>query len=279
MSAFEAPTKTPDGPERMTYMMQYLRSSVLCPVCLDVPSSGPIFICPNGHSVCSTCKRNKCPTCRAAMGSIRNRVAEMVINVIDHECSHDGCAEQIPLSQLHQHEEDCPFKPILCPGASCNKFVIMKHFVSHLQRKHLLSEEFGELSGSFVVEKGNIHYIRFPLDHEGRNSRKCWVVSSEERFIVLSLKINNEVKLNVFLIGRKEDLNNYKVELSVKTKIYWDQNAVFKKEREVLSFSLKYPPNDFEIENKGKAMGLFIPKDMLDDADCVEVCLRFVKLA
>ena len=148
MSASKAPTKTPDGPGRMTYMMQQLRGSVLCPVCLLIPSSRPIFSCPNGHSVCSKCKRNECPTCRAAMGSMRNRVAEMVINVIDHECSHDGCAEQIPLSQLHQHEEDCPFKPILCPSASCNKYVIMKRFVSHLKRKHLLSKGFGELANS-----------------------------------------------------------------------------------------------------------------------------------
>ena len=277
MSASTVAITTPDGSGRMTYMMQQLRGSVLCPVCLLIPSSRPIFSCPNGHSVCSKCKRNECPTCRAAMGSMRNRVAEMVINVIDHECSHDGCAEQIPLSQLKQHEEDCPFKPILCTAASCNKNVIMSRFVSHLQRKHLHSEGFGEFSGSFVVEKGSKLDIKLLLDSEGRNSRKCWVVRSEERFFILSVKINNEAKLNVFCICRKEDLNNYKVELSVKTKIYWDKNVIFKKEREEFSSSLKCPPNDFEF--KDNARGLFIPKDMLDDAESVEVCLRFVKLA
>ena len=95
----------------------------------------------------------------------------------------------------------------------------------------------------------------------------------------MSVKINNEAKLNVFMVGRKEDLNNYKVELSVKTKIYWDKNVLFKKEREEFSSSLKCPPNDFEFKNKDNARGLFIPKDMLDDAESVEVCLRFVKLA
>ena len=135
------------------------------------------------------------------MGSIRNRVAEMVINVIDHECSHDGCAEQIPLSQLKQHEEDCPFKPIFCPAASCNKNVIMSRFVSHLQRKHLLSEGFGEFSGSFVVERGNNQDVKVSLDCEVKNGSKCWVFRWEERFFILSVKNNNGMKLNVFMTG------------------------------------------------------------------------------
>ena len=124
MSASKGATKTPDCSGRRAHMMEQLRqlrSSVQCPVCLEVPRKGPIFICPNGHSVCRKCKRGQCPTCRAAMESTRNRVAEMAIAVIDHECSHDGCVEEFPLSELEKHEEECPYKPIQC--IACSKSV------------------------------------------------------------------------------------------------------------------------------------------------------------
>ena len=105
--------------------------------------------------------------------------------------------------------------------------------------------------------------------------RKCWVIHWEERFFILSVKNNNGMKLNVFMIGRKEDLNNYRVEISVEMKLYWVKN--FEKEREEFSCSFTCSPNYFEIENKDDTRGLIISKDMLDDDDCVDVCLSFEK--
>ena len=34
-----------------------LRKRVECPVCLEIPRSGPVFVCKNGHFVCQKCKR------------------------------------------------------------------------------------------------------------------------------------------------------------------------------------------------------------------------------
>ena len=45
-----------------------LRKRVECPVCLEIPRSGPVFVCKNGHFVCQKCKRGgNCPTCREVM--------------------------------------------------------------------------------------------------------------------------------------------------------------------------------------------------------------------
>ena len=98
-----------------------------------------------------------------------------------------------------------------------------------------------------------------------------WVIRSEERFFILSVKNNNGMKLNVFMIGRKEDLNNYRVEISVESNLY------FGKEGEEFSCRFTCPPNYFKIENKDDTRGLIIPKDMLDYGDCVDVCVRFEK--
>ena len=52
-----------------------LRDQVECPVCLEVPTSGPVHVCPNGHFVCSKCKGANCPTCRSRMGSGKSLLA------------------------------------------------------------------------------------------------------------------------------------------------------------------------------------------------------------
>merc|ERR1712179_643703 len=43
----------------------HLKKMVECPICLEVPRKGPIFMCPNGHFLCKKCRRENCPTCRA----------------------------------------------------------------------------------------------------------------------------------------------------------------------------------------------------------------------
>ena len=130
----------------MTYVTQQLKNSVVCPVCLSVPTEIPIFIYPNGHNICSKCKRNLCSICITTMGRMRNRITDIVINMIDHEYSHDSCAEQIPLSELMLHEAGCQTNPVFCPAVSCSKYVRMSLYMDHL---HL-----GVFVVSFVVVKG-----------------------------------------------------------------------------------------------------------------------------
>ena len=60
----------------------YLKKSVECPVCLEVPRKGPVFTCPNGHLVCQKCKREFCPTCREAMGDNKSLMAVDVIEKV-----------------------------------------------------------------------------------------------------------------------------------------------------------------------------------------------------
>ena len=43
--------------EEKTKLQESLRARVECPVCYEVPTSGPLPVCPNGHIVCRKCNR------------------------------------------------------------------------------------------------------------------------------------------------------------------------------------------------------------------------------
>ena len=36
-------------------LTEQLEERIKCPVCLEVPTSGPVYSCPQGHLVCSAC--------------------------------------------------------------------------------------------------------------------------------------------------------------------------------------------------------------------------------
>ena len=55
-----------------------------CPVCLEVPTSTPIYRCDNGHILCKEC-RNKlktCPECRIRLGNKRCLTSEKIVREI-----------------------------------------------------------------------------------------------------------------------------------------------------------------------------------------------------
>ena len=51
------------------------RKSLECPVCWEIPKTGPLYQCENGHFLCSACngKVNLCPVCRVNLPKVRIR--------------------------------------------------------------------------------------------------------------------------------------------------------------------------------------------------------------
>ena len=112
-----------------------LRSRVECPVCCEVPTSGPLPVCRNGHTTCPQCKSD---SCRVAMTDAVSLLASSIIENIDHKCPHEGCSHpMLPLEQLNTHKAECSYRPIVCPGAEelCGKKVaaclLLDHLLNH----------------------------------------------------------------------------------------------------------------------------------------------------
>ena len=81
-------------------ILEQLKDKKECPVCLEIPRTGPVHVCPNGHFVCKTCKSASCPTCRAPMGTGKSLLAVTVIENIDDKCQFVDCEEVLVLTNL-----------------------------------------------------------------------------------------------------------------------------------------------------------------------------------
>eukprot|EP00092_Neocalanus_flemingeri_P035307 GFUD01038416.1.p1 GENE.GFUD01038416.1~~GFUD01038416.1.p1 ORF type:complete len:438 (+),score=134.65 GFUD01038416.1:55-1368(+) len=162
-----------------------LRDRVECPVCLQIPTSGPVHVCPNGHLVCSTCRRVNCGICSTRISG-KSLLAVTVIENIEHKCQHEGCEELLPLEKYKQHLKLCPHRVVRCPApqAFCGKDMALSRVYDHILREcegSCNSDESCEVKfdgfpqrliihgSSTVLSRGvalSLHGIHFYLSHE-----------------------------------------------------------------------------------------------------------------
>ena len=119
-------------------LTEQLEERIKCPVCLEVPTSGPVYSCPQGHLVCSACYQgpnSNCPICRTRMAKTISLLATTVIENIEHSCKfeEEGCKERSFVDKVEEHRRQCPFRPVRCPETKiCNKEVPLAHLVEHV---------------------------------------------------------------------------------------------------------------------------------------------------
>ncbi|KAM1354391.1 hypothetical protein PS2_028540 [Malus domestica] len=113
-----------------------------CPVCMNLMCP-PIHQCPNGHTLCSSCKvrvHNCCPTCRNELGNIRCLALEKVAESLDLPCRHQiyGCQDIFPYYSKLKHEKTCKYRPYSCPyaGAECSVTGDIQFLMMHLKNDH-----------------------------------------------------------------------------------------------------------------------------------------------
>ena len=117
--------------EKHNTLVSELRARVECPVCLVLPTEGPMASCPKGHLVCIPCHRTmatqalvNCPNCREPMGNTMSLLAKTVIENIEHECNNEGCNKMMLHKELVKHKEElCDNRKVLCPELGCNQIV------------------------------------------------------------------------------------------------------------------------------------------------------------
>jgi len=113
-----------------------LKTHVECPVCFEVPRTGPIYACPNGHHVCKNCKKESCPICREVMGNNKSLLAVEVIENVLHKCKFVKCEDVFPLGkELTEHERICKHRKVSCPRSDCDKEFPLSDLLEHLGNK------------------------------------------------------------------------------------------------------------------------------------------------
>merc|ERR1719431_22981 len=111
-----------------------LKKMVECPICLDVPRKGPIFMCSNGHFLCEKCRQEDCPTCREVMGDHKSILAVAVIENILHDCKFVECEQNYPFHEIEEHEKNCKHRIVCCPYYSCcTEKVSLPKLLDHLE--------------------------------------------------------------------------------------------------------------------------------------------------
>ncbi|XP_072980150.1 E3 ubiquitin-protein ligase SINAT2-like [Typha angustifolia] len=119
-----------------------LQELLKCPTCRN-SMYPPIHQCPNGHTLCSSCKvgvDNQCPTCHKEMGNIRCLALEKVAESLEIPCKYQaaGCSEIHPYHRKMKHEQLCRCRPYNCPyaGSECLVTGDIPMLVTHLRNDH-----------------------------------------------------------------------------------------------------------------------------------------------
>mmetsp|Transcript_2683 Transcript_2683/g.4188 ORF Transcript_2683/g.4188 Transcript_2683/m.4188 type:complete len:250 (+) Transcript_2683:24-773(+) len=130
-------------------------STLECPICFDYYSP-PIYICPNGHSICyRCCKSSRCPLCRTKYEKIsRNFVLENILDQISIACKFQGCSQQITIANRQNHYEVCEFNNYLkCIECSSSEEDLVAHLIGlHDYKEIKMQETGGERSFSGPIE-------------------------------------------------------------------------------------------------------------------------------
>lgn len=194
-----------------------LRTNLECPVCLEVPTSGPIAACPNGHLVCSKCKQNLCPTCRVKMWGGKSLLAVTVIENIEHKCKNEGCKELFPLSELEKHIKICQFRIISCPAPSdyCQKKVAFCQVLDHILSdcKGSVNKDKGGEIIIYTMPQTRDYRSYFPIGDFCMNGAAFqW----NEHFFYLNRESADGASLfSIQHFGDEEDCKKFKVEIKV----------------------------------------------------------------
>ena len=156
-------------------------SAAKCPICFDW-LRGVIYQCSDGHSLCAHCKPkvrgDRCPTCRAALGTIRARGLETMLEGVRMPCvwCEHGCRHVATRREREIHEKTCEFQKVLCPFDGCEEFRdpldLFEHFLAAHMTKACMQFTIGDPK-------------RFELvDHPSLWMSTFWILCGGELYLI-----------------------------------------------------------------------------------------------
>ena len=202
-------------------LVSCLEERVNCPVCLDVPTSGNIYSCPEGHLICASCYQGSnslCPLCRTRMGKNVSLLASTVIENIEHACKFEaeGCKVKSLVGKVEKHRKGCAYRPVVCPSVKCKKKVSLAHLIDHILNvcDHSRAKENGgckNVKGSTFSQSYN-----FIAENLSTFTSDVDTFSWEDDFFFLTKQKGAEGQYRNFyvqMLGPKEDCKAYRVKI------------------------------------------------------------------
>ena len=201
----------------MENLKQDLMKALECPVCFHFMEA-PITLCCNGDSICHSCKPNlrNCPTCRGDLIDIRNKCLEDLCSNAEYPCKYQisGCLRKFLPGSKEEHEKKCRYGPHKCPYYSvikCEWEGMGTELGQHIRNEH---------KGSSLVTFTSGKQSCTSLDYMKHIHGGDWyevVFTLNSLFFYYSKIIDNFLYVCYMFVGAREDNNNYKYTVSLKT--------------------------------------------------------------
>jgi len=196
---------------KYNHLVDKLKDRIECPICLEVPISGPIPVCTNGHLVCNNCKTGSCPTCRVPMGNNRSLLAIAVIENIEHECKFAACEEVFPVDKLGEHAKICKHRTVACPQDLCNIEFDLSKLLDHVQNGCSYNGV-----PTVIGDSENVSEIYYGPDQVGDWSWEMNIVSCQNViFAVFPQKTDNYYFFSIVMFESETECSKFNIEMVV----------------------------------------------------------------
>jgi len=196
-------------------LLRQVCDKIECPVCMEMPRSGPVPVCPNGHFVCKTCKADSCPTCRTAMGDGKSLLATTILEKSEHNCKFANCDQKFLLADIEKHEEVCLFRTVNCLHQKCNEKVSLSNLPDHLLKSKECS-----VRGEIIPLSENWTTLMYSINQEIQASPIIsWLVRvysfSGEVFAVFPNKCGGQFYIQVVMLAVQNQCSKFRFEVVV----------------------------------------------------------------
>jgi hypothetical protein len=199
-------------------MLENLASSLECPVCLEVPQTGPISQCDNGHLLCNPCrmKLKDCPVCKKRLRINRNLTAEKILEHLPIKCqfSIHGCTKNVRNEDRSEHEKECQFRQVFCPKNLCKQKISISKLMDHVVEHQLRS---GNPPSSFrialnvseeslqIVNRSVAYWETSYLQFHGKHFFGIYKLNAKDK----------ELNFWVYQLGTPEETKNYNATITI----------------------------------------------------------------
>ena len=153
-----------------------------------------------------------CPTCREPFGEGKSLLAFAVAEEVRHECRHQGCTKTTQFDKILQHEKECKWRLIICPGsgANCETMIPFCKVEHHAQECH-------DCDGSpDKCPEGGLIFRKGFFEDGGDEAWKTDILNFEGKlFFCRTSKEHGFVTVDVAMKGSLEECEGYLIEAAV----------------------------------------------------------------